>query len=289
MNVGHVVTRPYRLSLVAVRDVTRYLAQYGVAVAFRFRSGDHRVRFPHVPVPGVTYRPIKRVLPRVVTPPHPHVFIMAMLAQMSRTNLPPAPSAMEPRKRIPKAEGDISSVFASMANDKREILPERFVELKREIVGENGDAILASWKRLLPVVEAKVREAKELGSSIFPEVEFSDIQSNNVDAAMIERIKRTGACIIRNALSKEEVAELLANVRGYIKDNPTSKGILMNNYVDNRLPSRQATDMGIVLVAKPSPCAIASEYTYGDNVAQRGILSHSQPRGYRPHPTAHLC
>jgi hypothetical protein len=150
---------------------------------------------------------------------------MAMLAQMSRTNFP-APSAMERRKRIPKEEGDISSVFASMANDKREILPEHFAELKREIVGENADAILASWKRLLPVVEAKVREAKELGSSIFPEVEFSDIQSNNVDAAMIECIKRTGACIIRNTLSKEEVAELLADVRGYIKVNPTSKGFL---------------------------------------------------------------
>jgi hypothetical protein len=131
------------------------------------------------------------------------------------------------RKRIPKVEGDISSVFASMAGDKPDELPSRFADLKRKIIGQHGDGILASWKRLLPIVEAKVHEANERGPSIFPEVEFSDIQNNTVDGAMIERIKNTGVCIVRNAVPKKEAAEILADVRGYIKANPTTKGIFL--------------------------------------------------------------
>jgi len=137
----------------------------------------------------------------------------------------PATTFPQPRKRIPKVEGDISSVFASLAGDKADPLPPRFSELKREIIGEHGDAILASWKRLIPVVGAKVREANKRGPSLFPEVEFSDIQKNNVDAAMIDRIKRTGVCIVLNAIPRNEANEILSDVRNYIKANPTTKGI----------------------------------------------------------------
>jgi len=148
-----------------------------------------------------------------------------MLGSITTSNgFPVATAAPQPRKRIPKLEGDISSVFASLAGDKTDELPSRFAELKREIIGEHGDAILASWKRLIPVVEEKVREANERGPSIFPEVQFSDIQRNNIDPAMIDRIKQTGVCIVRNAIPKNEIIEILADVRKYIKDNPTTKG-----------------------------------------------------------------
>lgn len=142
-------------------------------------------------------------------------------------------AAPQTRKRIPKVEGDISSVFASLAGDKKEELPTRFADLKREIIGQYGDAVLASWKRLLPVVEAKVREANERGPSIFPEVQFSDIQDGKVDSAMIERIKRTGVCIVRNAIPKEEAAEVLSDVREYIKANPSTKGAGQQQIITN--------------------------------------------------------
>jgi hypothetical protein len=150
---------------------------------------------------------------------------MVMLATMSSPNgafheseVPP------PRKRIPKQEGDISSVFASLAGDEAKALPPRFLELKKEIIGKHGADILTSWKRLLPVVEEKVREAREKGPSIFPEVRFTDIEIGTIDSATIARIKRTGACIIRNAIPREEADEILADVRDYIKANPTTKG-----------------------------------------------------------------
>lgn len=93
---------------------------------------------------------------------------------------------------------------------------------KRDIIGEHGDAILAGWKRLLPVIEEEVREAYAGGSALFPEIEFSDRVKNNFDDALIDRIKRVGVCIIRNAIPKEEEAELLADVRKYIKANPST-------------------------------------------------------------------
>ena len=131
-----------------------------------------------------------------------------------------------PRNRIPKLEGDISSVFASLAGDKKTQLPPRFGDLKREIIGQHGKAILESWKRLIPVVEAKVQEANERGPSIFPQVEFADIVNDKIDGETIDRIKRTGVCIVRNVIPKEEAAELLGDVRKYIKANPTTKGNL---------------------------------------------------------------
>lgn len=150
---------------------------------------------------------------------------MAIRATMSPSKGIPSTTIPSPRKRIPKVEGDISSVFASLTGDKANALPERFAELKREIIGEHGDAILESWRRLIPVVEEKVREANERGPSIFPEIQFSDIQENNIDDEMIDRIKQTGVCIIRNAIPKKETTEILSDVRKYIKANPTTKGI----------------------------------------------------------------
>ena len=177
---------------------------------------------------------------------------MAMLATMSSSMGFHSDAAAQSRKRIPKAEGDISSVFASLAGDTKGDLPPRFADLKREIIGQYGDAILASWKRLLPIVEEKVREAHERGPSIFPEVQFTDIQNGNVDSAMIDRIKRTGVCIVRNAVPKEEAAEILADVRKYIKANPTTKGILTlhKGITNERFPSQRPTDLGVVLVSE---------------------------------------
>jgi Gig2-like len=141
------------------------------------------------------------------------------------------------RKRVEKGEGDISDVFASLAGDAMVPLPQRYGELKREIIGGNGDAILASWKRLLPIVEQRAHEAKEVGSSIFPQIEFSDMKNSGVDPALIDMIKRTGVCIVRNAIPSDESEELLANLREYIESNPTSKGASQHSNLISGFPS----------------------------------------------------
>lgn len=159
-----------------------------------------------------------------------YILLFCIMAMMATMNHLPSTDVRELHKRRgPHPEGDVSSIFASMANDpgvhkRGERLPERFVELKRDIIGDNGNAILASWKRLLPIIEAKVREAKQRGPSIFPELDFSDVEKNSVDAGMIDRIKQTGACIIRNTIPREEAVQYLIDICQYIKENPTSKG-----------------------------------------------------------------
>jgi hypothetical protein len=200
---------------------------------------------------------------------------MAMLAGMNATNSLPSTNTYVPRKRLPKEEGDISSVFASLTGDTAQELPPHFSQLKRQIIGEHGDAILASWKRLIPVVEAKVREANERGPSIFPEVQFEDVKNNNIDEATIKRIKQTGVCIIRNTIPKSEAAELLSDIRKYIKDNPTTKGINHFTFKTNvRIPRKGSSDLGIVLVSEPASCAGASKYLGDNNLAQHRVLPH---------------
>src|SRR5277367_1147116 len=218
------------------------------------------------------------------SPPHPRnirnynwnliLKNMAMLALRPVSNGFSTPPS---RKRIPKVEGDISSVFASLAGDKTEALPARFAELKREIMGEHGDAILASWKRLIPIVEAKVREANERGPSIFPEIQFADIVNNNVDDKMIERIKRTGVCIIRNAIPQTETTEILADVRKYIKANPTTKGTSsLAIILTFRLPCQRSSNLGTLLVSQSTSSAIPPKYANRDDLAQHSFLPHSQ-------------
>lgn len=135
-----------------------------------------------------------------------------------------APSDRIPRKGIPKVEGDISLVFMSMTDGKNYSFPSRFGELKRTIIRKHRDAIIASWKRIVTAVEESVRDVSGQGPSIFPDVQFSDIQKNSIDDTTVERIKRTGVCIIRNVIPQSETTKILDDIREYIKANPTTKG-----------------------------------------------------------------
>jgi hypothetical protein len=74
------------------------------------------------------------------------IFNTAMLATMTSSNGFLSSILPRPRKRIPNVEGDISSVFTSLAGEKADALPSHFADLKQEIMGEYGDAILPVWK-----------------------------------------------------------------------------------------------------------------------------------------------
>ena len=51
--------------------------------------------------------------------------------------------------QTPRKEGDISSVFVSLSGVTPEPLPQRFADIKRQLIQGNEDAVTASWKRLL--------------------------------------------------------------------------------------------------------------------------------------------
>ena len=66
-----------------------------------------------------------------------------------------------------KAVGDISSVFPSLAGKKAEVLPDRFIDLKHQILDVGGqDKVSESWKRLLSRLQGKVQEIKAQKSSV---------------------------------------------------------------------------------------------------------------------------
>jgi hypothetical protein len=66
-----------------------------------------------------------------------------------------------------RAEGSFGNAFASLSSETNK-LPPRFKELKLQLIGNNEDAILASWQRLLEVIARLIYNSpdQELGSKI---------------------------------------------------------------------------------------------------------------------------
>ena len=77
-----------------------------------------------------------------------------------------------------RPEGSIGDAFTSLSKYQTE-LPPRFGELKKQLVGQNGDAVLDSWMRLIRHLEEEtIPSVNELSHLIIPEVEFSAIVEN---------------------------------------------------------------------------------------------------------------
>jgi len=65
-----------------------------------------------------------------------------------------------------KPIGDISSVFPSLSGNTPPPLPQRFAELKQQIVAGHEAAVQASWDRLLPQLATEVNTIRQHGSSV---------------------------------------------------------------------------------------------------------------------------
>jgi hypothetical protein len=121
-----------------------------------------------------------------------------------------------------KKEGDISSVFMSLNGTAQQPLPERYASLKRRLIFGNEDAVRKSWHRLLKQLETEIKEIKELGPAIVPDIDFSDIQK--APESYKQNLKKTGVTVIRGVVPKNEALKYKADIREYIKNNPHTKG-----------------------------------------------------------------
>jgi hypothetical protein len=133
---------------------------------------------------------------------------------------------MNPQPRSNRGEGSIGDAFASLSKNQKE-LPPRFSELKREILGAHGDAILTSWDRLLKHLgEQTIPRVKELGPQSVPEVDFAAIIDNKGDLPDEKRIllERCGTIVIRGLFSEEQALGWKQSVRDYVKANPSTRG-----------------------------------------------------------------
>lgn len=121
-----------------------------------------------------------------------------------------------------RKEGDISSVFVSLSGVAPEPLPERFAEIKRQLIRGHEDLIGDSWKRLLKQLAAENEKVKRLGSGIIPQIEFKDLKDAPKD--FIEETKKHGVAVIKGVIPEDEARSYKTEIEQYVKLNPSTKG-----------------------------------------------------------------
>ena len=125
-----------------------------------------------------------------------------------------------------KAAGDISSVFPSLSGSEAPPLPPRFVDLKRRLIQGHEDRLQDSWHRLLAELRQETELIRATGSSIVPEISFSDIKYNNIVriSAFGYNLRKRGVAIIRDVVSEQEALGWKELAKRYIRNNPSTKG-----------------------------------------------------------------
>jgi len=122
-----------------------------------------------------------------------------------------------------KREGDISDAFASMSGKEVEPLPDRFRQLKLELVKGNEDSVVAGWKRLLAVLQRENDLVASRGPSIIPQIPFSNRLEEDLMARKDE-IKKRGVAVIKGVIPEDEARAYKFEIEEYVRQNPHTKG-----------------------------------------------------------------
>ena len=120
-----------------------------------------------------------------------------------------------------KAEGDISSVFASLSGATPQPLPQRFADLKRNLIAGHEDEVVKGWNRLLRRLQDEVALVKKAGSAIIPEIEYKDIE--NPSEEFRRQHKERGVALVRGVVDPRTASEWKRSLREYISHNPQTK------------------------------------------------------------------
>ncbi|KAK3317750.1 hypothetical protein B0T19DRAFT_493548 [Cercophora scortea] len=128
----------------------------------------------------------------------------------------------------PKREGDISDAFASMSGKGSQPLPDRFRQLKLDLVRGHEEALIASWNRLLGTLRKENQVIAETGPSIVPEVDFSNSLTDALEAKKSE-IQKRGVAIIRGVIPEDEARAYKFEIEEYVRQNPQTRGFPANN------------------------------------------------------------
>ncbi|KAJ3528993.1 hypothetical protein NM208_g9956 [Fusarium decemcellulare] len=132
---------------------------------------------------------------------------------------------MSSKPRIEKQEGSIGNSFASLAGEKETLLPETYLDLKRDLIGDeaNQAALIAAWSRLTSRLAELSDEIEEKRQRTIPEATYDQLV-NNPSPELIYRIRECGSVVVRETVSKDQALKWLGDVRDYIKLNPQVKG-----------------------------------------------------------------
>lgn len=123
-----------------------------------------------------------------------------------------------------KPEGDISGSFASLSGKEAEPLPDRFRQLKLDLVKGYEEAVVDSWKRLLTTLRAENDVVARRGSAVIPEIQFSNLDEDLRDKA--GDIRKRGVAVVRGVIPEDEARAYKFQVEEYVRLNPQTRGIL---------------------------------------------------------------
>jgi hypothetical protein len=131
-------------------------------------------------------------------------------------------STMHPQPQ-PKKEGDISSVFVSLSGTAAEPLPQRFAQLKRDLIAGREREIEASWRRLLKELKSENEIITAKGPGIVPSVNFNDVQNGSMPGEFVEEVKKRGVAVVRGVIPSPEARGYKIEVEDYVRANPHTK------------------------------------------------------------------
>jgi hypothetical protein len=150
------------------------------------------------------------------------------------TNLPilhrTLATATQPHiSRALRAEGDISSVFASLSGNEAVPLPTRFADIKSSLIHGHEPEITASWSRLLSSLRTEIDHISSAGSDIIPSLGFSDIGNHSRVHPFANSLRKRGVAIIRGVVPEEEALKWKSEIGDYIVANPQTKAFPKDN------------------------------------------------------------
>jgi len=133
------------------------------------------------------------------------------------------------REHASKAEGDISSVFASLSGGEATPLPPRFAKVKQDLIKGNEPAIIASWTRLLSTLRSEIDNISTTGSAIIPEIDYSEIRNHSRIHGFSRGLKKRGAAVVRGVVSEDTALGWKEEIKEYIRQNPSTKAFPKDN------------------------------------------------------------
>ncbi|KGQ03000.1 Uncharacterized protein ybiU [Beauveria bassiana D1-5] len=130
-------------------------------------------------------------------------------------------------QRSSKKEGDISDAFVSLSGVKRDPLPDRFRQLKCDLVRGREKQITESWNRLLRDLKRENETIAQKGSDVVPQIEFANLESGV--RGLEDEIKKRGVVVVRGVVPEAEARAYKEEVEEYVKRNPWTRAFPADN------------------------------------------------------------
>ncbi|KAH8175107.1 DUF1479 domain protein [Sarocladium implicatum] len=118
-------------------------------------------------------------------------------------------------------EGDISDAFISLSGTEQAPLPDRFRQLKCELVQGNEARIQTAWTGLLEDLRRENQTIRRERSSVIPEIRFDDLE-NGLDGVMDE-VRKRGVVVVRGVVPEDEARAYKTELEEYIRQNPGTR------------------------------------------------------------------